>query len=307
MASILEEVTRALDSSATGEIGKAVGLDPGQVTKGMGVIGPLIMTALAKRASTPGGLTDIVKSGGRSNIVSSIFGGGSNAVAISLDRALGFNASSLLSIAAPLVIALVAKAARERNLDSTAVARLLADEAADFDRTASANTLVVREAVDTGRKAEDTKAKYSSVQWENVRMAPLVAAHLVMMADKSGPIAVAREITAAASVIDDARKQSSPTSVLNLAFETDLSADELVRYAKDRSPADAIAVVREAIDVVDRNSPADGPTFRQLVADVARRVANASKEGGTLGIGGTLGSESERNALDQINSVTGRR
>jgi hypothetical protein len=40
---------------------------------------------------------------------------------------------------------------------------------------------------------------------------------------------------------------------------------------------------------------------------VANKVANASKEGGILGIGGTLVSEGEQKALDQINSVTGRR
>jgi hypothetical protein len=128
-----------------------------------------------------------------------------------------------------------------------------------------------------------------------------------MMADRSGPIGAAKEISAAAGVIDDAKKHASPTSVLNLAFETELSTDELVKYAKSKSSTDAIAIVRQAIELVDRNSPADGPNYRQLVADVATKVANASKEGGILGFGGTLVSEGEQNALDQINSVTDRR
>lgn len=326
MASILDGLTQALSSSVTQDIGKAVGLQPDLVSKGMGVVGPLITTALAQKASTANGLAEImkvlpkddtssilgnlaglVKGGAGTAILSSIFGGGSNAVGNSLNRVLGFNASALLNIAAPLVLGFIGKIAREKKLDSAGVANLLASEAAEFEKTGSSAVRVVREAVDTGRKAEDTKAKFSSVQWESVRMAPVAAAHLVMMADKSGPIGAAKEISAAASVIADVRKQAAPTSVLSLAFETELSADELVKYAKGNTSADAIAMVREAIDLVDRNSPADGQNFRQLVSDVANKVANASKEGGILGIGGTLVSESEQKALDQINSVTGRR
>jgi hypothetical protein len=326
MASILDSLTQVLSSSVTQDIGKAVGLQPDLVSKGMGVVGPLITTALAQKASTAGGLADImkvlpkddttsilgnlaglVKGGGGTQLLSSVFGGGSNAVTTSLNRVLGFDASSLLRIATPLVLGFISKIAREKKLDSAGVANLLASEAAEFEKSGSSAVRVVRDAVDTGRKAEDTKARYSSVQWESVRLAPVAAAHLVMMADKSGPIGAAKEISAAASVIDDVRKQAAPTSVLSLAFETELSAEELVKYAKDKSSADAIAIVREAIELVDKNNPADGPNFRQLVADVANKVANASKEGGILGIGGTLVSESEQKALDQINSVTGRR
>lgn len=326
MPTILEGLTEALSSSVTQDIGKAVGLKPDLVSKGMAVIGPLITTALAQKASTPGGLSDImkvlpkddtssvlgnlaslVKGGAGGSVLSSIFGGGSNAVATSLNRVLGFDASPLLKIAAPLVLGFLGKIAREKKLDGPGVANLLASEASDFEKSGGASLRIVREAVDTGRKAEDTKAKYSSVQWESVRLAPVAAAHLVMMADKSGPIGAAKEISAAASVISDVRKQAAPTSVLSLAFETELSAEELLKYAKDKSSADAIAMVREAIELVDRNSPADAPNFRQLVADVANKVANASKEGGILGIGGTLVSEAEQKALDQINSVIGRR
>ena len=326
MASILDGLTQALSSSVAQDIGKAVGLQPDLVSKGMGVVGPLVTTALAQKASTAGGLADImkllpkddtssmlgnlaglVKGGGGSAVVSSIFGGGSSAVATSLNRVLGFNASSLLNIAAPLVLGFLGKIVREKKLDSAGVANLLASEAADFEKSGSATVRVVREAVDTGRKAEDTKAKFTTVQWESVRMAPVAAAHLVMMADKSGPMDASKEMNAIAGVIDDPRKHAAPTSVLNLAFETELSADELVKYAKGNKASDAIAMVREAIELVDRNSPADGPNFRQLVADVANKVANASKEGGVLGFGGTLVSEGEQKALDQINSVTGRR
>jgi hypothetical protein len=48
-------------------------------------------------------------------------------------------------------------------------------------------------------------------------------------------------------------------------------------------------------------------TYRQLVADVATKVATASKEGGILGFGGVAVSPAEQAALDQLRSVIGER
>ena len=326
MATILDSLTQALSSSTTQTIASAVGLKPDLVTKGMAVVGPLITTMLAKKASTPGGLADLmqvlpkdgtsstlgnlanlVKGGGGASIVSSIFGSGSSAITSTIDRALGFKASSLLSVAAPLILGLISKLAGEKKLDATGVANLLANEATEVQKTGGETARIVREAVDSGQQAADLKSRYSSAQWESVRFAPVATAHVVMMADKSGPIGAAKEITAAIGVIHEVQKGASPTSVLNLAFDTDLSADEVISFTKGRTRADAIATVRDAIGVVERNSPADAPTFRRLLADVATHVAEASKEGGILGIGGTRVSASEQAAIEEINSVIGPR
>jgi hypothetical protein len=326
MATILESLTQALSSSATKDLGSAVGLKPDLVSKGLGVVGPLVTTALANKASTPGGVADLMQllpkdgtssllgnlagligSGVGAKAVSSIFGGGAGAIGATLDRSLGFKASSLLPIVAPLVLGLISKVATEKKLDSTGVANLLSNEAAEFQKTGGETARLVRETVATGRQAADIKAKYSDVQWESVRLAPVAAASVIMMADKSGVVGATKEISAASSVIDDAKKTAAPTSVLSLAFESELSVDELSKYVKGRTPADALETVREAIDVVERNSPADASNFRRLVADVATSVANASKEGGFLGIGGTLVSSSEQAALDQLRTVIGDR
>lgn len=326
MATILEGLTQALSPSATRDIGKAVGLKDDLVSKGIDVVGPLITTALANQASTAGGLADLmkllpkedtsamlgnlsnlVKGGVGSAAVSSVFGSGASAVGATLDRVLGFKASSLLTVATPLVLGVVSKIAGEKKLDAKGVAQLLASEAAEVQNTGGQTARLVGEAVDTGRKAADTKAKYSAVQWESVRLAPVAAAHVVMMADKSGPIGATKEISAAAGAIDDSKKGASPASVLNLAFETDYSADEFSKFAKGGTRADALATVRDAIGVVERNNPTDAPTFRRLLADVATRVASASKEGGILGFGGTLVSPAEQAAIDEINAVIGNR
>ena len=326
MASIFEGLTQLLSPSVTKDIGNAVGLKPDLVSKGLGVVGPLITTALASKTSDAGGITDVMQmlpndgttslldnlarlvgGGMGSELLDSVLGDGSGAIGSALDRSLCFKASSLLPIAAPLVMGLISKVAQDKKLDPTGVANLLSTEAAEFEKTGGATARLVRDALATGRQAADIKSKFSPVQWESVRLAPVAAAHVVIMADKSGVVGAAKEISAAASVIDDVKKNASPTSVLSLAFETEVSATELGKFAKGLTTEDSLQTVREAIDLVERNSPADAWVYRRFVGEVADRVANASREGGFLGIGGKLVSPPEQAALDQLHQAIGDR
>jgi hypothetical protein len=67
-----------------------------------------------------------------------------------------------------------------------------------------------------------------------------------------------------------------------------------------------IAVLKEAMGAVTTNSPAEVPGYGKFLVDIATHVAEASKEGGFLGIGGTRVSDAERAAIDQIKSAIGR-
>jgi len=325
MASIFEDLTGLLSSSVTKDLGKSVGLTPDQVGKGVGVIGPLVTAALANKASTPSGQTELMEllpkdgvasivgnlaksvSGGGADALSSILGTGAGAVGATLDRALGFKASALLPAVMPLILGLISKAITERNLGAAGIATLLGTETASFQKTGGETARLVREALDAGQRATDVRAKYSPVQWDTVRLAPVAAAHMVITADKSGPVGAIKEISAATGAITDAAKAASPASLVSLAFDHDFTVEELTKFTKARTPDDALATVRDAIASVERNSPADAPTYRQLVADVATKVATASKEGGILGFGGVAVSPAEQAALDQLRSVIGER
>jgi hypothetical protein len=321
MPSIFEDLSGLLSSSVTKDLGKAVGLKPDLVTKGIGVVGPLVTAALANKASTPSGQSDLMNllpkdgvtsilgnlaksvTGGGTDALSSILGTGGGAVGATLDRALGFKASALLPAVLPLILGLISKANTEKNLGAGGIATLLGNETASFQKTGGETARLVKDALDAGQRATDVRAKYSPVQWDTVRLAPVAAAHMVITADKSGPVGAVKEITAATGAIADAAKAAPPASLLGLAFDHDFTVEELTKFTKSRTPDDALATVRDAIASVERNSPADAPTYRQLVADVATKVANASKEGGILGFGGVAVSPAEQAALDQLRSV----
>jgi hypothetical protein len=59
------------------------------------------------------------------------------------------------------------------------------------------------------------------------------------------------------------------------------------------------------MQAVATTSPADAPAYGRLLVDAATRVAEASKEGGFLGIGGTRVSAQEQQAIDEIRAAVG--
>ena len=65
MAGILDSMSSMLTPDVVDKLGKGLGIDPAQVTKGMAITGPVVTGALAKTASTAGGakgLTDMLAS-----------------------------------------------------------------------------------------------------------------------------------------------------------------------------------------------------------------------------------------------------
>jgi hypothetical protein len=74
--------------------------------------------------------------------------------------------------------------------------------------------------------------------------------------------------------------------------------------AKPGPPKDRIlGVIREGLAIVSQRSPADTQAYRDMVMNVAKRSAEAAKEGGFLGIGGTLVSQEEQRTIDEISAA----
>jgi hypothetical protein len=69
--SLLETFTQAFSGDRAGQIGKAVGLSPEQVERGIAVAGPVILSALVDKVSTQSGLDMLLEdlpSGGSKRI-----------------------------------------------------------------------------------------------------------------------------------------------------------------------------------------------------------------------------------------------
>jgi hypothetical protein len=168
-----------------------------------------------------------------------------------------------------------------------------------------------------------TEADYTPDEWRLLVEAPGTAALAVIAADKSGIFGMAREITAVsdrleseheqagtsneliAAVLARAGREESPGDADAEAGETETS-EEGARADTERAKADAIERARGVATLLAaKSTPEEADGFKRWLLTIAETAANASKEGGFLGIGGTRVSEDERAALEELKAALG--
>ena len=155
------------------------------------------------------------------------------------------------------------------------------------------------------------KSSFTAEEWGVVRGSVLAAGLAVSMAEPSGLIGMLQEGFANARDML-AAKQDAGVNPLIRAVIADLETSEgrteareaLAAMVRGRQPIDAkaatLASLAEAARILDAKAPADAAAFKAWLNQIAGNVANAAKEGGFLGFGGTPVSENERAALADI-------
>jgi hypothetical protein len=153
-----------------------------------------------------------------------------------------------------------------------------------------------------------TSKDFSAEEWKSVEAAPLMAGLVVTMSDVSGPIGLAREALAVGRVITESPDGTTSELIRSLtaSFKSG-SRPEMPSLPKDREQARTSLLERcaQAVSLVSAKSPAEAQEFRLWLMSIARKAADAAKEGGILGFGGTRVSESEQTALTQLEHALG--
>jgi hypothetical protein len=137
-------------------------------------------------------------------------------------------------------------------------------------------------------------------------MGPIAAVYLVVTASPSGGAGQTQELAAAMGAVGDAIKTASPVSLIGTAFGGGLTKNELDILKRDAPPrARILGAISEGVAIVQKTSPADAPSYKALILSASQRAAEAAKEGGFLGMGGTTVSSEEQQALDDIRAAVG--
>jgi hypothetical protein len=329
MASILESISSQFGPDIVGKLGSALGTDGGAVNKGLGALGPLLLNGMSGMASTPLGAEQLMKalpqgggglfsgllgsvfSGGGTSalggggLMQSLLGPGINAVSASLSRALGFNVAPLLSLAAPAALGAVAKMVKDKSLNAASLGpALAAEKQAFFDDPAQAESAaLVKSALSAGDKAATHIHGYGA-EWSRVQAAPAAALMLVATSDLSGPMGSIKEVQAAAKALSDAARHADPASVIGAAFGSGIDTD-MMKNVRELAPTKdkLLEIVRAGAASVAQKDPAQAAAYNATILAVAQAAAEASKEGGFLGFGGTQVSKDEQAALDQLRSA----
>ena len=157
-----------------------------------------------------------------------------------------------------------------------------------------------------------TKADYTAEEWGLLRKAPLIMAAAVIVSDLSGSIGVAREFLSMAQAVEETA-QRHDTNELIAALVADLQTpqgehpeetEDLTDISEAR--AKALAETREIAALLARKSPpAEAESFERWMLSIAKRVSEAAREGGVLGIGSKLVSEKETTMIAELAEALG--
>ncbi len=328
--SILDSIASQFGPDVVGKLGSALGADAGAVNKGLGALGPLLLNGMSSMAGTPAGAEGLLKAlpqggggllsgllgsvfsgggtsalGGSGGILQSLLGPGTNAVSASISRAVGFNVAPLLSLVTPAALGAVAKLVKDKGLTAADIGPALATEKqAWLDNPANAErAALVRTAVAAGDKAATAIHGYGA-EWSRVQAAPAAALMLVATSDLSGPMGSIKEVQAATKALAAAAHKADAASVQAAAFGSGIDID-MMKQVRELAPTKdkLIDIVKAGTASVASKSPAELAGYKATILAVAQAAAEASKEGGFLGIGGTLVSKDEQAALDQLKAA----
>ena len=145
------------------------------------------------------------------------------------------------------------------------------------------------------------KADFNAEEWSLLRQGPGIAGILVATADRGGSV---RESLSIAQFYGETRQLWGQEGPVGLVETIIADGPEGVR--PDVVAQEGLQRLRRAVDLLERQAGAhEVEDYRRFVLTLAQRVAEAHKEGGFLGIGGTLGSEHEQAALDAIADAVG--
>jgi hypothetical protein len=147
-----------------------------------------------------------------------------------------------------------------------------------------------------------TKADFNAEEWDRLRQGPAAAAMVVIAADRGGTV---RESLAVGREYTDAMREAPGTLLAEVAGDPPKIDREALGNAQEL-PVRGPQVITEAVDILEaKGTPEEVAAFKRFCLDVAEQVAEATKSGGFLGIGGKRISESESLALDNIAATLG--
>jgi hypothetical protein len=156
-----------------------------------------------------------------------------------------------------------------------------------------------------------TREDFTADEWETILQSPTMAGMMVMTAGKSGPIQAVKEMFAVSKALLDADQQGAGGSLVH-AIVAAVKAGERpgapAQQPKSIEEARTMALdhIRRTAALVDvKGPPEDAQAFKRWLVDVGQKVAEASKEGGFLGFGGTQVTDEERAAVGELSAALG--
>jgi hypothetical protein len=158
-----------------------------------------------------------------------------------------------------------------------------------------------------------TKTDFTTDEWNQIRRAPFMAALAVVAASPSGPFGLIKEMFAVSKMLAEVKTQGASNDLVKaLVSELETGAREQSAPAElqGKSPEQVKSLAIESLEritaLIDKKASAEEVQgFKQWLIAVAHRVAEAAKEGGFLGFGGTQISDQEAATIKALSTALG--
>ena len=157
---------------------------------------------------------------------------------------------------------------------------------------------------------------YTQDQVEKMMAAPMLVSMYIMGSSLSGPVGLVKEMMSGVETAMKVAKESAPDSILHTLFSEEnmkKEQDKMQQETKestagaqnmDEAKAKMLADVKGAVEIISsKGSPEEIEAYKKLMVSVAENVANAAKEGGFMGIGGTIVNDAEKTAIADIKTA----
>lgn len=328
MTSILGTLSALITPEMVSNLGKQVGLSDELTRQGLVISNAVLAGGIARAASTPEGAASVAQmvekadSSVLSNLVglassalgsgnsaaSEIFGPNFDLVTSGVKKATGIDIVPLLSLCTPVVLGVIKNMAAQQQLDADGLASLLQSEVKGLARRDGNTAKVIKEVFKPLEAQDKLRATFSAEEWAALQQAPIHAAALIILADRSGSSGRGKEIAALRDTLAEAVASAGPAELNALLFRDAGTTDTVEGLIKDFRKTDEaerekalIEPITQALSLAKSKAPrGDATAYQGLLISVAQQVAGAAKEGGFLGMGGTNVSADEKAALDAL-------
>ncbi|MFN8160916.1 MAG: hypothetical protein U0R52_07740 [Solirubrobacterales bacterium] len=146
------------------------------------------------------------------------------------------------------------------------------------------------------------KADFSEQEWELILEAPPAAGMIVITAQRGGSI---RESISMAKAYTEARQAHGESELLDEVVATKPHVDHTRFHSYDELAEHGLGKLRDALALLEKKAtPQEGEDYRRFVLGLAKRVAEAHREG-FMGMSGERVSEAEQAAVAEIASTLG--
>ena len=158
------------------------------------------------------------------------------------------------------------------------------------------------------------KSNFTPDEWKVLLESVMAASIAITAAEPSGLWGLLKESFAGGTELAKAKMDPAADALIKeivndfgTAEGRTITRDGLKDKLKGAKPAEikdkCVDILKQAAAVVDAKAPSDAAAFKGWLRQISQHVAEASTEGGFLGIGGVVVSDAEKATLADISAA----